>query len=242
MYTKYTAEAIPVIFIVMGLLGFGLYALLKDKSAKVRNIPFIVIAVTFLCLETSKQIYEFCQPGGYSLYAIPLHVCSFFVFFPIFAACLKQEWKITKAFWSLSVNCAVIVSIAMLVAPEIIMGAAVEAVLTAPTDYIQYHSVAHHALIALYTFLAIFFKPWRPNVTESVFAGCILGGFLLISWIMANVLDTDFSSFIRFGTGFFIQLAVWCVHLVCFVVSSLVIWSTYKIRQNRLLKQHLKDE
>ncbi len=223
MYRIYTAIAIPVIFIVTALIAFGTYVLLKDRSKKARNIPFVVISVIFLCIETAKQIYEFTRPDGYNIYSIPLHVCSFFVFFPIFAAALKPELKITKVFWSLSINTAVIVTIAMLAAPEIIMGNQTEAVMTGTAGFIEYHSVTHHILIVLYTFLVIFFKPWKPDIKESIYAAAIFGGFLLASWVMANVLDTDFASFIRFGTGFFIQLAVWLVHLVCFTFSSVLI-------------------
>ncbi len=224
MYRIYTAIAIPIIFTVTGLIAFLLSLLLKNSSKKVKNIPFIVISIIFLCLETSKQIYEFCQKDGYNLYSIPLHVCSFFVFFPIFASCLNQEKKITKIFWSLSINSAVIVSIAMLFAPEIIIGLQTEAVMKLTGTYIEYHSVTHHVLIVLFTWLIIFFKPWKPNVKESIYALSIFGGFLLIAWIMANVLNTDFSSFIRFGTTFFMQLAVWVVHLICFTASSIIIW------------------
>ncbi len=220
MYRIYTAILIPVIFILASAIALGLHRLCKGKQTS--RLLFLLISLAFVGLETSKQIYEFCRPEGYQLYSIPLHVCSFFVFFPIFAACLKQEWKITKIFWALSANCAVIVSIAMLVAPEIIIGLQTEAVLKSTGTYIEYHSVAHHALIVLYAFLLLFFRPWKPNRGDCVWASCIWGGFLLLAWVMANALSTDFSSFLRIGNGFFQQLLVWFLHMLCFGFSSVL--------------------
>ncbi len=223
MYRIYTAIAIPVIFFSMGLLAYMLWRFCKYKSSQSIRIIFLVLSLIFIGLETSKQIYEFCRPDGYRLYSIPLHVCSFFVFFPVFAACMKQEWTITKVFWALSINSAVIVSVSMLVAPEIIMGLQVEAVMKSTGSYIEYHSVIHHTLIVLYTFMALFLRPWKPNINESIWAGCIWGGFLLVAWIMANVTNTDFSSFLRFGNSFLMQLLVWSVHVLCFAVSSVIL-------------------
>ncbi len=237
MYRIYTAIAIPVIFVFMGLLAFGVQRLLRQKDSKARNLPFIVISVLFICLESSKQIYEFCRPEGYSLYSIPLHVCSFFVFFPIFASCMKQEWKITKILWALSVNSAVIVTAAMLVAPEIIFGLQVEAVIKSTGTYLEYHSVIHHALIVLYAFLVIFLRPWKPKVEECLWAGCIWGGFLIFAWIMANALDTDFSSFLRLGNHFFVQLLVWVLHGICFAISSAITLYAPKIYEKSRRKK-----
>ncbi len=229
MYRIYTAIAIPVIFVLTAFLAYSLKLIFKNRSRNITNILFIMISAVFVCLEASKQIYEFCRPDGYRLYSIPLHVCSFFVFFPIFAACLKQKWKITRVFWALSINSAIIVSISMLVAPEIIMGLQVEAVMKATGTYIEYHSVIHHALIVLYTFMILFFRPWKPNFNESMWAGCIWGGFLLLAWIVANTTDTDFSSFLRFGNSFFMQLLVWLVHMACFLLSSVLTWYGEKV-------------
>ncbi len=233
MYRVYTAILIPIVFLAMGGLALGLWFLLKNKPRNVTNSLFIILGAVFVCLETSKQIYAFCQPGGYNLYSIPLHVCSFFVFFPIFAACLKQEWRITKIFWALSIQSAVIVSIAMLAAPEIIIGLQTEAVLKSTGTYIEYHSVIHHALIVLYLFLAILFRPWTPNISESFGAGCIWGGFLLLAWLMANVLNTDFSSFLRLGNDFLSQLLVWLLHMACFAASTAAIWYAAKWYQKK---------
>ncbi len=237
MYRIYTAIAIPIIFVTMGSLAFGLWKWLKNKGSGGARVLFIVLSGIFVCLEASKQIYEFCQPDGYRLYSIPLHVCSFFVFFPILASCLKQEGKLSKVFWALSVNSAVIVSIAMLVAPEIIIGLQAEGVLKATGTYLDYHSVIHHTLIVLYAFLAIFFKPWKPDRKDCVGAGCVWGGFLILAWIMANALQTDFSSFLRLGNGFFIQLLVWVLHVICFVLSSVVVLFSAKIYRKRMAKK-----
>ncbi len=238
MYRIYTAIAIPVIFITTGAIAFGLWSLLKNKGRKAINLLFFTVSAAFICLETSKQIYEFCQPDGYNLYSIPLHVCSFFVFFPIFAACLKQEWKITKVFWSLSIHSAMIVSIAMLVAPEIIIGLQTEAVLKATGTYIEYHSVIHHALIVLYTFLVIFFRPWQPDKRDNLLASCIWGAFLLLAWIMANKLETDFSSFLRLGSSFLMQLLVWTLHMICFFLSCVVTYYFERILAKKLAGRH----
>ncbi len=233
MYRIYTAILIPIIFLASAAIAYGLYRLCSRKGQPATRLLFLLLSLVFVGLETSKQIYEFCRPEGYSLYSIPLHVCSFFVFFPIFAACLKQEWRITRVLWALSANCALIVTLAMLVYPEIIIGLQAEAVLKATGSYLEYHSVTHHALIVLYTLLLLFFKPWKPNRGDCLWAGCIFGGFLLLAWVMANALNTDFSSFLRIGNGFFQQLLVWLLHMLCFGLSSVLLVFAARARKKQ---------
>ena len=63
---------------VMVILAIILRLTLGKREEKVRRIPLQIIAVILLLLEVGKQTLSIMR--GYSLYHIPLHYCSLFLY------------------------------------------------------------------------------------------------------------------------------------------------------------------
>ena len=78
-------------FIVFIVLAYVLSRLLKNKDYETQLIPLKVATSLLLILEVAKQIMGFVT--GYSLYWIPLHFCSLFLYFHPIACFYKGKYR-----------------------------------------------------------------------------------------------------------------------------------------------------
>ena len=78
-WTKAEAIILPIALLVTIILATIICLITKNKTAKIKNVPLMVISITLLIMEIIKQIYNIVI--GYNTWCIPLHFCSLFMYF-----------------------------------------------------------------------------------------------------------------------------------------------------------------
>ena len=259
MYSREELYWLPITLLIMVGIGIGLYFLLRNKSAKIKLIPFMVIAVAIAGLEVAKQIcalngvggFGFNSKGTYGLFSIPLHFCSIAIFAYPFAVFLKQGTRAANIAWALSLTATVISTIALYVAPQLIISDAPAKIEAGIAKFDLYHTYLVHNLTVLFLICAIAFKPYKPRFSDLAFGVAIYGGFMAFSAIMAAILKTDFARFRNFPLGpfnairdsagmFWSMLTIWFTYMIVAAISAalvLYVPRLYKHIQSKLKKQ-----
>lgn len=186
---------IPVFFGML-LITLILRRLLKDRDDRIKNIPFAVIAAVLLVMEVWKQVWEFTH--GYSLYAIPLHFCSVYLY--LYPLAHWTKGKTASTFHSLSVGMTSMTFFLFYIYPMLIIGDSAQSFFT---DFSSFHTVLYHNLLCLYFLLSIALEMRKPDIKrdlKTLFAG--YGVYFLIAAPMANILDVNFNSFRFCGVEF----------------------------------------
>ena len=62
----------------MIIVAIVLRLTIGKKSERIRFIPFQILAILLVALEIMKQVSQLIT--GYSLYSLPFHFCSLFIF------------------------------------------------------------------------------------------------------------------------------------------------------------------
>ena len=76
-WTESQNEILPIAFTIVIIVSIIVGILLKNKSQKIKNLPFVIITIILLIAEVIKQIRAI--DIGYNLWSIPLHYCSMFL-------------------------------------------------------------------------------------------------------------------------------------------------------------------
>ena len=79
IWTSSEAIVLPIALIVAILITLVVSFLTRKKGEVVRRIPLMVLSIIVWLLELVKQVLNIVS--GYSLWAIPLHFCSLFLYF-----------------------------------------------------------------------------------------------------------------------------------------------------------------
>ena len=191
------AELIIYLFIV--LISYFIYLITKNKSKKVRTIPFVVITVVLLIMEVAKQIYSIVN--GYDLYYIPLQICSLFLF--CFPLAVFARGRVSKWGWCMCLCLGCSLAFAQLFLSQILTRDYIFKLFTAQGTPFHYHTVFYHHLVVLFFVLMLFLKPYKPDKRDIIPTIILYAGFMIISCIAANVLHTNYSGYINYGAAIF---------------------------------------
>lgn len=190
---------IPAVFCMLAL-GAVLRFTLGDKDIKVRMIPFRIVACMLFALEVGKQALSLYR--GYSLYHLPFHFCSMFIFVPLIMAFYNGKHKDAVRAFTTAICGALF--LLMLIYPDLIYsGGSVREFFT---DYMSFHTVAFHNLAMLEFVLIIALRLHTPGAgdTRAVLAGITV--FCAVSAVMAQLLKTNFANFYKCNIPVFEEL------------------------------------
>ena len=228
---------LPITFVILLAITVGLYMWLRRKSAKIKMIPFYVIAAVIIVLEIIKQTHWIWEGREYSKFWIPLHTCSAFLLAVPFAVFLKQGRKVTNIFWAISVMMAFAIFVGLyIVAPEQIISISVlQSVSSLQADYLGYQTFLFHNLVILFLMLVVALKPYSPKGKDLFWAVVIYGAFMAVSAVMANAIQTNFAQFINFHVGalndirdrygyFVFDLMLWVLYTFAAAVAALIVF------------------
>jgi len=151
---------LPATLLIIILISLALYAILKNKSDRIKEIPLIVITCILLVLEVIKQVREF--RSGYDYWAIPLHFCSLFLYFYPLAVFAKG--KIKDFGKTMSLVCSSLMFIMFYINPDSIIGRGTTTNFL--TSYGLFHTFIYHHLVILFLVLSImlnFYKFKKEN-------------------------------------------------------------------------------
>ncbi|MCL2176700.1 MAG: YwaF family protein [Firmicutes bacterium] len=195
MYTRNFAIIMPVAFLIMVAVTLLLYFWLRDKSDRARLIPFALIAVTIVGLEIAKQINGLFFRSSYILRWLPFHVCSAFILFLPLAVFLRQKSSLSKLFWSATLIVCLMGGAATVFAPSATLSS--ENIFFGGADFMGYHSFLFHILMVQFLMLFVALKPHKPDFNFVQKGGIVMGIFIVMIAVMANMLSVNFGEFLN---------------------------------------------
>ena len=173
----------------MIIVAIVLRLTIGKKSEKIRFIPFQILAILLVALEIMKQVSQLIT--GYSLYSLPFHFCSLFIFLPIAMAFYrgKHDQKV-RAITTMA--CAALFMF-MMIYPDLIYGAG--NILSMGTDILSFHTVVFHNIAMFEFVLIVALDLFKPNTKRDMKLLVIFFTvYCLFEAIMANILEQNFNS------------------------------------------------
>lgn len=189
-WTKLHLITLIPTLIIMVIIGIILRKVLRDKSLKIRMIPFKIFAILLIIGEIIKQYLSI--KGGYNLFNLPLHVCSMFLLFIPLMAFYKGKYSNTIN--SITVTLCTLLTICMLIMPNQIYG--YNSIKDYFNDYFCFHTVTFHNIVVfeliLILFLDLYNKEQFTKYKNIFIFGCC---YVLIASTAAQLLKTNYSNF-----------------------------------------------
>lgn len=192
---------LPITIIVTLVISFLLNKFLKDRDDKIKELPLKLIAVVIVVLEIIKQIR--CIVVGYSLYNIPLHYCSLFVF--LFPFAQFGNSKIKDFIKPVAFASSLLVSISLYIGPSSIIGNACDNIFV---SFPRFHTFTFHYLVTLYCALSIALNDYKPKKNDYktvIFAISIYG---IIAIMFSYLLDTNYCNFLYSTLDFIDEIRI----------------------------------
>ena len=186
------AQIIPTFFILIAL-AVVLAILLRDKSEKVRKLPFQILAAGLLVLEVIKQI-DNIGPDGYDLYALPFHFCSLFLYaYPLHAFYNGKYKKIAN---TVAFACGASLFFFMLVMPTVVYSDSnIQGYFE---NYDNFHTVTFHAYACFYFFLMVAMGEFKAETKHDVkVISVFFSGYVVVATAMSYIAGVNFHNLRR---------------------------------------------
>jgi hypothetical protein len=215
-WSETNAKTVPFVFLGMLIFCLGVRRLLLHKSEKIRNIPFMLIALTIVFLELWKQ--SIFQGASINFYAIPLWYSSIFLYiYPV----ANFTWgKFGRMMKGIAGTTSIIAGSFLLFNPQDVIG---DHILGFFDSFGDFHNVFYHFALLLYAMLFILLEMHVPEPKKDLKRLYItLGIYTIIAGIAANVLQTNYNSFYTSGFPPIEALRQQCVALWGFVPTQIV--------------------
>ena len=180
-------QIIPT-FAVLIALAIALSIVLRDKSEKIRKIPFQILAVGLLVLEIIKQIDSFGD-DGYNFYALPFHFCSLFLYAYPLHAFYKGKYK--KIADTIAFACGAALFFFMLVMPTVVYSE--ENILNFFNGYGHFHTVTFHSYAVFYFLLMVTMGEFIPDTKFDVkVISLFFSGYVVVATAMSYIVGENF--------------------------------------------------
>ena len=232
---------LPAALITIIICGVVLRVILKNKGEKWRKLPLRILAIGIVLLEVAKQIY-YNTYESYTLYVLPLHFCSTFIWLIPIAQFTKG--KIGKFFKPMPFCYSLVVIFLMYAFPRVLLGNATSAVFG---NFRYAHTfLYHHAILAYFIFSLLLgdYKPQKRDYVPLVAGVAFYTAYALpIAYVLnvnyVNILKSDFAPFeqLRLAAG----QVVYNIVLFLFAVAAILcIWVVYYKLYNVINKRQAK--
>ena len=173
------------------ILSIALRFILKNKSERVKNIPFIIISAILVILEIIKQIINFTSEE-INLFSLPFHYCSLFVYF--FPLAHFTKGKVKDFFTPVAFITALAMSIVFYFCPRGIIGDSTNLMFE---EFLPFHSVTFHLLVIFYTILYIALNLYTPTKKGTLNLIITMLIYCAIAIPLAHVLQTNYCNFLE---------------------------------------------
>ena len=186
---KYTASqqiVLPIAFLVILAFSILLAILLKNKSERIKKIPFIIISVLLLVLELVKIIY-YIKQGNYKR-ILPLNFCTLILFILPFAN-LK-----TNVFRSMAFVYTFMASIVLYVHPTATIGASADNILL---NFGNFHAFFYHHALVLYFLLALFTNFYKPKLKDCLWVSLGVAFYFAYAIPCSYALNSNYIGILR---------------------------------------------
>ena len=242
-WSKGDAMILPVALITIIICAVILRVILKKKGEKWRRLPLRILAVFIVLLEVAKQIY-YNTYEPFTLYVLPLHFCSTFIWLIPLAQFTKG--KANEFFRPMPFCYSIVVILLMYAFPRVLLGNATSAV------FANFHNVHtflyHHAIVAYFIFSLLLndYKPQKGDYVPLVAGVAFYTAYAVpIAYALdvnyVNILKSDFAPFeqLRLAAG----QVVYNIVLFLFAVAAILcIWLVYYKLYNVVNKRRKPSE
>jgi hypothetical protein len=201
-WTVSQTKVFPIAFGVVILIAFVLGILLRNKSNKIKNTPFVIIAAILLIAEAIKQIRAF--EAGYNNWSIPLHYCSMFLLW--FSMASFFNGKVKRAGHAISYVTGFAFLIGFLIGPSTIIGNATDNLTFAWNNFGSIHTFYYHFGIVLFFALQITMRIPFPTLKNLKEVAIPFFSWMAFASIIANLTNTNFSNLLYNNIGFMQQI------------------------------------
>lgn len=194
-YTKDEILVLAVALAVMILTAVLFRFWLKNKSEKVRQIPFLIITILIVVLEVVKQIRTIIT--GYDMWTFPMHFCStYFIWFSLA--------NFTKGKFSSAMKTVAIVASFYLVAlfyinPVSIIGDACKNIFY---SFNTFHTFLFHHLVIFYFILSIALKQVKFEKSHVYYWLVSMLIYYCTANIFAHVFQVNYMNILTSNIGF----------------------------------------
>ncbi|MGD9900918.1 MAG: hypothetical protein AB7S44_00020 [Spirochaetales bacterium] len=197
-WTESQNEVFPLAFGIIIVVAIALGLLLKNKSEKIKNIPLLIITVLIIVAEIVKQVRAI--EAGYGFWSIPLHYCSTFLIWFSMATFFKGKVKDAGQKISLLTGLAFLVG--FIIGPSTIIGNATSNLTWSWSNFGNLHTFYYHFAVVLFVALQIAFKHPFPTIKDLKRIGIPFFSWMIVSAIVANLLNVNFSNLLYSNIGF----------------------------------------
>lgn len=178
VYTEAFAITSAIGYTIVGLIAWVICFHLKDKDIKIKKHVLNMLTGLILLLELLKQIQNiipdvdygslwFVKGSGneFSLYALPFHLCSFFIFWPL--AAFFTKGKVKDFFENLTAVWAALIFFSVFFYSDVIYGGSLRSLYDGnPLE----HTTLFHLLVCLYFLIMIGLKPFTLSLKKVWYA------------------------------------------------------------------------
>ena len=201
IWTSSEAIVLPVALLVTILIALIISFLARKKEAIIKRIPLMVLSIIVWLLEIVKQVLNIVS--GYSLWAIPLHFCSLFLYFYPLASFFRGrvgEFGRTMCFVAGS-----LFVILFYFNPSSIIGSSCNNIFQ---DFSSFHTFTYHHIIILFYLTMLFSKLYLPSKKDFIFVPIGILGYALIAIPLAYILNVNFCNILESNIPFMETLRV----------------------------------
>lgn len=171
--------------LVSSLLGY----ILRNKSEKIRMIPFQVCAIILFLLEIGKQAVSFSK--GYDLYHLPFHYCSLLIIAPLIMGFYKG--KQIELVRGVITSLCTAVALLTLIYPCLIYSA--DNIRNYTVSYFDFHTVTFHSICIMLPMLILSLRlhPTTEKGTNTAITVTMII-YSIIAAVMAHLLKTNYAN------------------------------------------------
>lgn len=240
----YSISEVIVLFpTLIGMIAFGFllsHFVLKDKSDKVKNIPFLCISSILLILEVIKQV-RLIIIDDWSWWSFPLHFCSLFMLW--FSLDSFGKGKVKKFGQTLSFVSCVWFILLFYIGPQGIIGDACKNVFA---SFSTFHTFFYHQFIVLYFIFMVCLRTYKCDLKRDIIYSIIAYTIFAVCAItLGNITQTNYTNVLHSNIPFMQALLDKCgyvIYLIVFYIAgiglpSLVVFITHLI-QNKGVKKN----
>ena len=180
--------SIYIALFVILTVGVVLRHVLRNATEKVRHIPLMVLTVVLLLLEIAKQTYHIVC-GDWVTWYIPLHFCSYFLVWFTVALCTRG--KVRQTMYACSLTGGIIVSILLLITPQMILH---EATTNIFGKFNYFHTYFYHMGVMAYWIWMLMLKVYHHEPQHFRYTIILHVAFFFATIIGAHTFHENFTN------------------------------------------------
>lgn len=195
VWTDSEKIALPIALLIVFIITIIVYLLTKNKSNKIKKLPLFIVSSIMLCLEVVKQILAI---SDYSYWSIPLHFCSFFLFWTLLATFSKNDnWS--KMGYNMSVVFGILFLLLFYINPSTIIGSSSENILQ---SFSSFHTFVYHHLMILFVFLTFSQSQFKPKTNHAIRIFVLYTSYAVLAIAFAHLLQVNFTNLLSSNIPF----------------------------------------